>query len=764
MIHSHHEHIPAFGMNSTHPEDIHVKPGVELVISGEKTYRHIYVDGEGTANAVLRLTDGCKLNVQTIFLNGLKAALEADNIACEVIWHGLPLNTTNPDADEPFDPQQFGCGLIVNSGEVVLRGENPRTAKARLRSWIAAGDWIIGLNSVPPNWQVGDVLCLPSTRQLKTGEVLSWETEYVTIKAIEENWIELTSPTKFDHGPLRNDDRSIRELPEIANVTQSIVFRSANPDGVRGHAIFMDHCLLDMQGVVFRDMGRTTTAPLHSTKWEPHLGPASVEYIGTNQIGRYAFHEHGMPGRENSPLPGGWQSHIRNFAIVGSPKLGFVKHHSSHFGLVEDFAIVDCAGADIVHETPNVYGNVYRRGFLCGLTVGSNDAVTSRAGRNAAGGDHWHGGVGLGLQSMMNEFHDIGIYARKEGIAMVGFATSGLFEPTKRGVHTTTDNRALIKQLHSEPDNKQKAYPFQPTSGVYIWGCWKGVEAWTANAWYDSPKMFEGLKIIHTQKPTDFQDQRRTELFDWKILGDYSLITPVKENGEKNTFGLDFKDSYRFGIVMHGGEISGHDCAYNYVLDTNATHFIGVHFDCPVIAYHPLGRYFPQVEDDFSDTCFHNCTWGPRVEKFMDGWFSKYPFNLKVAPAATPNLSRRALLPITTSITPWKDGCDYKVYFPEQHKDFALPAILPDMAYGDWPAGVNTNAELIARGTPIYGDVIPSNAIQRADFGPFYAVDVTVVDPPPPFVDPPLTLRQRVERLEIDRYGEPYPNPAIEST
>ena len=48
----------------------------------------------------------------------------------------------------------------------------------------------------------------------------------------------------------------------------------------------MDQCLIDMEGYTLRDLGRTTTAPLHSTIWDPHVGTSSITQLGTNQIGR----------------------------------------------------------------------------------------------------------------------------------------------------------------------------------------------------------------------------------------------------------------------------------------------------------------------------------------------------------------------------------------------------------------------------------------------------------------------------------------------
>ena len=53
----------------------------------------------------------------------------------------------------------------------------------------------------------------------------------------------------------------MRFLPHVGNLGRSIVVRSANPAGVRGHTIFIHRATVNLRYVLFKDLGRTTIAP-----------------------------------------------------------------------------------------------------------------------------------------------------------------------------------------------------------------------------------------------------------------------------------------------------------------------------------------------------------------------------------------------------------------------------------------------------------------------------------------------------------------------
>lgn len=738
IIQTHHERVPEIGADATRNtpnpatanESFRIESGQTVVITGNETVKDIYVNGMGDAPAVLELADGCELRCQTIMLAGPQAVLRTpDNCACRVVWRDLPLDLVN-------DPQQFGNGLINISGEIHLRGRNVRQSKALVAAEIRAGQRVIELAAPPVNWRVGDEIWIPDTRQPDDVNAAR-QTEVRYISRVNGSTITLTAPVQHNHLGWREQSGAVGELFEVANVTQSIVFASENPDGTRGHWINMDHCLIDAEGYSLRDMGRTTTDPLHATTRMPD---GTIIRIGDNQPGRYSDHDHGNPGRIG--LTTDWQSRRVGYSIVGGTKWGRVLHHSTYFCLDENFAIVDCAGGGLVTETPNVYGNAFRNGVIIALTPGSGQRITDRAHRNLAGGDHWHDAVGLGLQSLMNEFTGISIYSCKESIGLAGFRTTVLFRPKRRGVHVTSVSSSDAERIHAA----RYEYPLLfPLTNVRCWGGWRGVETWTVDCYPDSiypHRFFEGLEIIHCRIPTDLEDQEETYLSNWRILGDFLQVRQPTNLTRPATYGLNFKDGYRFGITMQGGEIRGYDSAYKLVHDQEYTTFNGVEVECPTVMYEQLG-YLTREPCAITWT---DCEFTPVAGNLtgINGWLPKYGLESWYTQTGRPE--RESLNDIDIEFRPWADGHDLEVYHHEQQASFALPSIPATEAYGDWPAGVNTQQQLIDLGTPIYGAAVPPTATQDYGWGRFWVDDVT---PIPPSVEERLDdLERRVDALE----------------
>lgn len=712
-IRTHHETVPAIGSDATRTtpdptkadESFRINSGQTVRITGVESCKDIYVNGAGDADAVLELTSGCELRVQTIVLFGQRAILRTppgQAVRCRVVWRNLPFDNVN-------DPQQFGNGLICISGQLLLSGDNPRETIGEVSAELKAGDRTITLARAPPSWSVGDELWIPDTRQPADGQTS--QTETAIIRRINGNTVTLTAPLAFDHLGWHKQDGTLGELFSIANVTQPVVWQSESATGVRGHVICMDHCRIEVDGLTCREMGRTTFAPLHNTIWTPP-DLASIRQRGTNQIGRYSFHLHGMPGRMDA---GEWQVQMRHFSVVGSPKLGLVLHHASHFGLYENFALVDCAGGHLVTETPNVHGNRFVNGIIIGKRPGSGERLTSRNNRNFAGGDHWHPTTGLALQSAMQEFENVSVYSVQEGIGLLGFRTTTLYRPLVRGQHT--DTNSTRENLSVQPYR----YPFLPSSNVRVWGCVRGIETWTADCWENTERMFPGLELIHCLSPTDLEDQEETWLQDWRMMGDFTKVVAPTPAAPPRTYGLTFKPGYRHGITMSGGYIGGYDAAYLTVNDEEYTRFIGTTFECPCVNYLPSG--FFQRADIGWQGLWEDCTFRPvnGVRRFIDGR-SVLSQSFRVG---RPDI--RTLIPVSYAIRPWHDGRDLDVYANESHPSFALPAIAATEAYDDWPNGLNTQRQLMDRGLSVYGAPVPSTAFQdAAQFGAFWADDVTL--------------------------------------
>lgn len=250
---------------------------------------------ETCLNAVWRGTlrlEGAGLTVQTAMGVGLDSSLHivADHPEPRdyIVFRDRPLDVVN-------DPHQYHNGLIVIDGRVTIETPYWRQAWATLAEEVRAGDQIIKLTATPHGWLPGDKLVLPDTRTPGNSEQVAAHTETAEILHCCGETIILSAPVQFDHLGWRDSADVVRVLPDVGCMTQPVVFRSENPNGVRGHCLFTRYADVDVQGVALKELGRTTTAPLHSTLVDAQGG---IQQIGTNQIGRYAWHFHHLLGRQ----------------------------------------------------------------------------------------------------------------------------------------------------------------------------------------------------------------------------------------------------------------------------------------------------------------------------------------------------------------------------------------------------------------------------------------------------------------------------------
>jgi hypothetical protein len=117
-----------------------------------------------------------------------------------------------------------------------------------------------------------------------------------------------------------------------------------------------------------------------------------IKSIGTNQIGRYPVHFHHLAGPVN-PRNTGWQFCSLGCVVEGSPKWGFVGHHS-HFGLLGNNLAVGCEGAGFALESGAETGN----DIINNMSVGSlGTGLPSRQKLTPSYGGDWVGHEGTGF-------------------------------------------------------------------------------------------------------------------------------------------------------------------------------------------------------------------------------------------------------------------------------------------------------------------------------------------------------------------------------
>lgn len=276
----------------------------------------------------------------------------------EIVFRDAPIDTA-------ADPEQFGHGL-VSFGTVTLRGAARTGGPVRLAAEPLAGQTTLSLATPVNGWRAGDALILPGTRQLTSTDIYGayqpqWEELTVASVSGDGRTITLTRPLEFDHRGARNLDGALLFLPHVGNLSRSIVIRSENPSGTRGHLLFTHHAHVDIQYVEIRDMGRTRIDPLNCTlravgaaESATHCtaGSGPIVKIGTNQIGRYPVHFHHLIAPP-----------VFNGNSVRRSRKWPVAIHNTHYGTFTENVLYQGDGALLMTEDGNETANVIARNF-----------------------------------------------------------------------------------------------------------------------------------------------------------------------------------------------------------------------------------------------------------------------------------------------------------------------------------------------------------------------------------------------------------------
>lgn len=318
-------------------KDVLLSDGDTVTVSVPAECRNLVVP----AGATLWLRRGCRLRVGTLHVRpGGTLAVTA---GAEVVFAGLPFGAN--------DPEQFGNGLLVE-GRLVVRG-TLKTPFVRLADYAVPGHLGLYVASGFNGWDAGDRLALPA----------SGERDYYhrrryadRLRILEEDpndppAVQIDDTIRVSHLTGWPADEKGTYLPHVTNLSRDVVFRSENPDGIRGHFLATGDAEVDIEGAEFRHMGRTTDAP---------IGP-------TNRKGRYAVHLHHLHG---GPRPG--REHrfrLVGCTVVDSRKWG-VAIHDSHCGLVRDTVVCGAQHAGIVTEDGSESFNVFDGNFVCDISNG----------------------------------------------------------------------------------------------------------------------------------------------------------------------------------------------------------------------------------------------------------------------------------------------------------------------------------------------------------------------------------------------------------
>lgn len=321
-----------------------------------------------------------------------------------VVIRNTPIDTT-------VDPQSFGTGILGVGGKIVMNGA-VKTPFMRAAADVEAGGSCVAVATAPTGWQVGDHLVFPATEQwyLDAGPY-SADWDETTLTSVNGTNVCFTAVPHRHHG-VRDQQGLVASWYYIANVTRSIVVRSENPQGTRGHFLATDRSDVTLQYVEFDHFGRTTVDPLDPI---------------TNVIGRYGIHFHHLDGPV-TPQPNGKQFTVKGVAVNHTRKWAIDVHDTS-YGIVQDSVMYDQQGSALMTEDGNEINNVFDNNYMIvSLGPGNGGYGTladwatggserEDAARNPNTGDRGWGGECYWTRGVLNTFtHNVCANANAFGV------------------------------------------------------------------------------------------------------------------------------------------------------------------------------------------------------------------------------------------------------------------------------------------------------------------------------------------------------------
>jgi hypothetical protein len=534
LIHTAHDHIPNFAANPTISSASNGSwsnpgiwtparvPGPNDVVSVKHTVTYdsttgnvdvIGIDVGGTLRFSTNQTT--RLNVGTLIVlpNGALEVGTSSNpiplsVTAEIIIKSKALNLT-------IDPDQYGTGLLSVNGNITIHGSVKDPTWVRVAAEPRAGNTSILLEQPVSGWRTGDLIVLPDSREDPTRNNDA-QLERRTIQSIssDQRTITLSSPLTYTHPGARDQNGNIVLLPHVMNLTRNVIIRSESPSGTRGHTLYTDRANVDIRYSEFRDLGRTTIAPLSNS---------------SNHIGRYALHLHHVMGPTQTPANGYQFTVIGNALLDTNTARSRIKWplavHDSHYGLVRANTVYNAGGAGIVTEDGNESYNVIERNFVARVQ-GEGD----RQG-NKSNGAREPGSQGIGLW-----FHGGNNYVRNNvganAVESTDEAAYGLeiFQefvgdvriPNFKGADTSIAGQYTLRSIYTIPilefsGNESYGNP----QGMTYW--WIGMEWHTPQSTAQS--VFKDTRIWHVSRYPLYAYHGNKVVFDGlEVYGDLSNI------------------------------------------------------------------------------------------------------------------------------------------------------------------------------------------------------------------------------------------------
>lgn len=334
-------------------EVVHVKHAV--TISGTGNAAQISIRPGGS----LTMRDGTNLRVSTLQVRpggGLFGGTIEKGLRGRLIFKPGPL------IDPAIDPTSLGCGLVVE-GTCKLFGRLISDRRPRIAKPPKSGEIFIALKDPPRGWQVGDRFLLPDTEWRaymadQQGGPYAAKQQFRVVTAVTQEGLHFQEPLIHSNTYPDEADGSKKYMGRIANLTTSFDIVSEAPDGVRGHTVYAGNADVTLDGIGFRDLGRT------------HGGPIDPK---ANPIGRYPVHFHHCMGPIHEAVrPSGHQFVMQNCVVERSTKWPVTVHGAmSSWGVVSDNVIWDAEFDGIATEDGSEYQTRIERNFIGNIRNGN---------------------------------------------------------------------------------------------------------------------------------------------------------------------------------------------------------------------------------------------------------------------------------------------------------------------------------------------------------------------------------------------------------
>ena len=665
------------------------------------------------------------------------------SVKAQLVIANQPLNTTT-------DPEQFGTGLIA-LGTVTMHGAAVHETWLQLIAEPRAGNTSLLVGGDVSDWQPGDTLVLPDTRQVVSSSDHNFDagnvplqTETVTIDHVQGLRVYLKSPLQYDHLGAHDTAGTLEVTPDVALLDRNVVVRSASATGTRGYTLFTARAAVDIENARFENLGRTDAMlPLDNTTFG---ATGAVTHVGTNENGRNAVSLGDLMGPVNATNTG-YQFTFKGNTVDGSKRFA-VAIEGTSFGLVSDNVIYDAQGAGIATGDGTEIGNVIADNIAIRI-VGTHDDGKSGTADN----DYGRGGSGFWFRRLGNIV--TGNVAADTSFA--GFVIDGYFDdvpialPNVRGADPNQPSQNTLGKVNpTAPWANNEAY------GMMTYGLWAAFLYGSVNTTLEPATTFSSFRFWNTfRAAVDMYYSDRVTFDGLLILGSLA----AQDRNDVNSLGMDLSTYNNLNLVVQNSRIEGvrigiaapsSDASLpgqprpTIVKNTTLKNYINVLVG-PAGDNRPNNGNALELRDDLF-TLVTTIPSGPAKASTVPPP-ANVQMQLKQSNNPNPYPEFNITQPSTVKVYNFNQvaGDNFQVFYPEQAASFVMPVtpavslygLLPNTAAA--PPGNRTNAQNWASfGISVAGAVAPASASRsRSDINGLVApIQVPAATPSVALVTP----------------------------